>query len=36
MKMEGFDYTQVSVDKETVKDFNKWESVFLRNLGLQF
>ena len=33
---EDFDYSQIGVDKETVKDFNERESTFLRNLGLQF
>ena len=35
-QQEDFDYTQISVDKETVKDFHESENIFLRNLELQF
>ena len=31
---EDFDYTQISVNRETVKDFNKSESTLLQNLRL--
>ena len=33
---EDLDYTKISVDKETVKDFNERQSTFLRSLGLKF
>ena len=31
---EDFDYTQISVNRETVKDFNESESTLLQNLRL--
>ena len=31
-----FDGTQMSVNKETVKDFNERENIFSRNLALHF